>query len=545
MAKKKNKQPAKPVQVRVIRSMTSAKNAERNKLLNQYCASLGINKYSPAGGQIYDMMAKMYNAGRRNEVYLAAQSHPLLSEAGYNYDADAAEYKHVKVSAPISTQNPSIREENRKRAAQAHLMALSGLSKATKRTFANTPSTVAPYVGTVTPRKAQAASRSRIKAAPIKLVTPLAAMPTGLQPTTQPKKLAFSPESIRAAMIKHIPAVHHRDFAVYLHRNAASGKSLAKTVKAFLIEKGLADLVRQKPEAPAVEPKTEPENAMNPLPQNAKHTLQLIRMPSEEVIDLGHTSYYAWLTHNHYDDTNHVSQRTAWAYSDGWHIKRCVNTITGEEDFWLISFNGRGGEPINVKSQRDYRSAYRYLAARGYHSTTLEGMENSELYKTYKRELGNDKPEQASKPKAKRKPIRSVPLRTPEQQEERRERANRLRQLRRVAVREGQGRFRLQVLGNYGGACCITGLVDSVEAAHIVPHCDTANQHPANGLPLAKFLHSAFDTGLFSVNPETLRVEVAPAARAWLSIDGIQIADGEIWPIDRVALAAHYAAFKA
>lgn len=289
--------------------------------------------------------------------------------------------------------------------------------------------------------------------------------------------------------------------------------------------------------------KLETENTMNHLPQNAKHTLQLIRMPSEEVIDLGRVSYEAWLTHNHYDPTNLVSQRTAWAYSDGWHIKRCVNTITGEEDFWLISFNGQGGEPISIKSQYDYRSAYRYLAARGYHPTTLEGMDRNTLYKTYKSELRTDAPEQASKLKAKRKPIRSVPLRTPEQQEERRERANRLRQLRRVAVRKGQGRFRLQVLGNYGGICCITGLVDNIEAAHIVPHCDTANQHPANGLPLAKFLHGAFDTGLISVNPETLRVEVAPAARAWLSIDGIQISDGQIWPIDRVALAAHHALF--
>lgn len=501
----------------------------RIQKLDDICKVLGINSSTPLGGRIYESMAKNYGKLTDNEILRNAQNHPELIKAQKEKQSSSSNKSSGSISAL------SLREQNRRRAADAHKIALQGLSKPKKMTFGITLSNpvIAPTftTRTVTPRNV---TLPKTRAGHVKSIAPLAAVPTGLQPAQQARRVAFSPESIRAAMMKHIPGVHHRDFAVYLHRNATSGKSLAKIVKAFLIEKGLAELVRP-----------EPENTMNHLPQNAKHTLQLIRMPSEEVIDLGHVSYEAWLTHNHYDPTNLVSQRTAWAYSDGWHIKRCVNTITGEEDFWLISFNGRGGEPIGIKSQRDYRSAYRYLAARGYHSTTLEGMDRNTLYKSYKTELGKGTPEQTSKPKVKSKPIRTVPQRTPEQQEERRERANRLRQLRRVAVREGQGRFRLQVLGNYGGACCITGLVDNIEAAHIVPHCDTANQHPANGLPLAKFLHGAFDTGLFSVNPETLRVEVAPAVRTWLSIDGIQIADGQIWPIDRAALAAHHALFKA
>ncbi|ASG62717.1 hypothetical protein CEW81_03515 [Kluyvera genomosp. 3] len=107
----------------------------------------------------------------------------------------------------------------------------------------------------------------------------------------------------------------------------------------------------------------------------------------------------------------------------------------------------------------------------------------------------------------------------------------------------GQGRFRLQVLANYHGACCITGLVDGVEAAHIVPHRETANQHPNNGLPLIKALHAAFDSGFFSINPAALRVVVREDARGWLNIDGKQIDDGGIWQIDRIALAKHYEAF--
>ncbi|MEX3034973.1 HNH endonuclease [Serratia fonticola] len=52
------------------------------------------------------------------------------------------------------------------------------------------------------------------------------------------------------------------------------------------------------------------------------------------------------------------------------------------------------------------------------------------------------------------------------------------------------------------------GLLTDVEARHILPYCDTANLHPSNGIPLAKFLNSAFDTGLLSFEPDTLRIIV-------------------------------------
>ncbi|HHQ6546952.1 TPA: HNH endonuclease [Serratia fonticola] len=125
-------------------------------------------------------------------------------------------------------------------------------------------------------------------------------------------------------------------------------------------------------------------------------------------------------------------------------------------------------------------------------------MTRNELYQTYN----------AERKKTRLASIRTVPLRTPEQQEERCKRASRLRQLRHITVHEGQGCFRLRVLGHFGGACCITGLLTDVEARHILPYCDTANQHPSNGIPLAKFLNSAFDTGLLSFEPDTLRIIV-------------------------------------
>lgn len=125
----------------------------------------------------------------------------------------------------------------------------------------------------------------------------------------------------------------------------------------------------------------------------------------------------------------------------------------------------------------------------------------------------------------------------------RRNRANRLKALRRVAVRDGHGRFRVAVLANHNG-CAITGLKEGIEAAHIVPVAMVEDMRPGNGVALVNWLHAAFDALAFSIEPIGLTVVVAPAARQWLNIDGLQLVDGAIWPFDRSALAHHFERFK-
>ena len=44
-----------------------------------------------------------------------------------------------------------------------------------------------------------------------------------------------------------------------------------------------------------------------------RHTLQVIRVPSLEVQDLGLTSSDSWLDENGYDKTNARNNRTIWA----------------------------------------------------------------------------------------------------------------------------------------------------------------------------------------------------------------------------------------
>ncbi len=78
-------------------------------------------------------------------------------------------------------------------------------------------------------------------------------------------------------------------------------------------------------------------------------------------------------------------------------------------------------------------------------------------------------------------------------------------------IRPGQGNFRTTMLARYGGECCISGCrVDTLlEAAHIIPYRGDQTDDVSNGLLLRVDLHRLFDAHLITINPVTLRVEVA------------------------------------
>mgnify|MGYP003251152848 CR=1 FL=1 len=137
----------------------------------------------------------------------------------------------------------------------------------------------------------------------------------------------------------------------------------------------------------------------------------------------------------------------------------------------------------------------------------------------------------------------SNPLHDAHLLEFRKRRAARLRKLREVAQREGQGRFHMYVLA-YFAVCDITGITESLEAAHIVPDSSHDYMHASNGIALVSFLHRAFDDLFFSINPLTLAVFVDTPFRGWLNIHGVQLRDGNIWKLDRSALAHHWERFR-
>lgn len=73
---------------------------------------------------------------------------------------------------------------------------------------------------------------------------------------------------------------------------------------------------------------------------------------------------------------------------------------------------------------------------------------------------------------------------------------------REVQVRQGQGRFRQQVLDAYGGRCAVTGcdILVLLDAAHIIEFHKEKRHEVTNGICLRVDIHRLFDKGLLTLN---------------------------------------------
>lgn len=78
-------------------------------------------------------------------------------------------------------------------------------------------------------------------------------------------------------------------------------------------------------------------------------------------------------------------------------------------------------------------------------------------------------------------------------------------------IREGQGAFRVRLLGAYESACAVTRehALPVLEAAHIERYLGPASNHVQNGLVLRTDLHRLYDAGYITVTPD-FRLEVSP-----------------------------------
>jgi putative restriction endonuclease len=92
-----------------------------------------------------------------------------------------------------------------------------------------------------------------------------------------------------------------------------------------------------------------------------------------------------------------------------------------------------------------------------------------------------------------------------------------------TTIRKARDRaFRCKLLEQYDNRCAFTGrkfmspvgsMVLGLDAAHVIPVSEKGSDHPANGLPLTKDLHWAFDRGLLGVAPDrTILVPVSVRA---------------------------------
>lgn len=115
--------------------------------------------------------------------------------------------------------------------------------------------------------------------------------------------------------------------------------------------------------------------------------------------------------------------------------------------------------------------------------------------------------------------------------------------LRKVVQRQGQPRFREQLMEIYDRKCAITNcdVQDVLEAAHVVPYRGVHTNHVSNGILLKADLHILFDEGLLAIDSETLAVRLSPilsSSNHYSPLDGNTISKGGA-VLDRDLLRAH------
>ncbi len=91
----------------------------------------------------------------------------------------------------------------------------------------------------------------------------------------------------------------------------------------------------------------------------------------------------------------------------------------------------------------------------------------------------------------------------------------RQRTMRSIAQRRGQRAFRQSLLRAYESKCAITecSVPDVLEAAHIYPYQGPQTNHVTNGLLLRADIHTLFDCGLITIDPDSLTVLVKKQLR--------------------------------
>ena len=73
-----------------------------------------------------------------------------------------------------------------------------------------------------------------------------------------------------------------------------------------------------------------------------------------------------------------------------------------------------------------------------------------------------------------------------------------------------QSEFRKNIIKKFNHKCIVTGqsCLDELEAAHIIPVSENENYDLDNGLLLSANIHKTFDKYLWSINPDTLMIEI-------------------------------------
>lgn len=116
--------------------------------------------------------------------------------------------------------------------------------------------------------------------------------------------------------------------------------------------------------------------------------------------------------------------------------------------------------------------------------------------------------------------------------------------------RVAQVQFRQELLRAYDGRCAITGYDadDALQGAHILSYRGRSSQLVRNGLLLRADIHLLFDRHMVGVEPEALRVRLAPAllSTAYADLDGRLLLRPRraVDMPDATRLSVHWAVFE-
>lgn len=119
----------------------------------------------------------------------------------------------------------------------------------------------------------------------------------------------------------------------------------------------------------------------------------------------------------------------------------------------------------------------------------------------------------------------------------------RLFRTRSVVQRQGQPRFRAQLMQLYDRQCAVSrcDLADVLEAAHILPYRGPQTNDLSNGIILRADLHILFDEGLLAIDDSSLSVRLSPSVSAnkyYSEFHGIEL-HSSAEKIDPELLRAH------
>lgn len=119
-----------------------------------------------------------------------------------------------------------------------------------------------------------------------------------------------------------------------------------------------------------------------------------------------------------------------------------------------------------------------------------------------------------------------------------------------IIARQGQGRFRREIVNAYEGICAISGetTLEVLDAAHINPYDGKETNTVNNGVLIRTDLHNLFDFNLLAINPENFQVYIHNSIKSdfYLSMIGKKLnlpTEAKLWP-DADALKSRWTLFS-